>query len=123
MSEMSQSTPKRPEKRKKPLFVRSGGIQTKRLGGKWRKPKGLDSKMRQTILGKPKCPKVGYGSSRKARGLHPSGYLEVLVSTPADLESMDSSSQAARISSGVGLLKRERILSRADELKLKVVNR
>ena len=114
---------KKPSKRRKPSFIRSQGIHFGRLGKKWRKPRGIDSKMRAEIKGKPKKPKAGYGTDGRMRSVHPSGYREVMVFRAADLESIDPSTQAARISGKVGLQKRERILSRAKELRIKVLNR
>lgn len=120
---MNQSSPKKPKRKRKPRFVRKGGNHMKRLGEKWRKPRGIDSKMRASIFGKPKRPKVGYGNDRRVRSIHPSGYREILVSNPNDLEPLNSSTQAARISRNVGLLKREKILVRANELGIKILNR
>jgi large subunit ribosomal protein L32e len=111
------------KKRRKPKFIRSQGIHFGRLGRKWRKPRGIDSKMRYEIRGKPKRPKAGYGSNNLTRAVHPSGYREVLVHREGDLDSLDAKTQAARISSSVGLKKRERILSRAKELRIKIINR
>jgi len=114
---------KKPSKRRKPKFIRSQGIHFGRLGEKWRKPRGIDSKMRAEIKGKPKRPKAGYGTDGRIRSVHPSGYREVMVYREADLGSIDPGTQAARISGKVGLQKKERILSRAKELKIKVLNR
>lgn len=109
-------------RRRKPKFIRAGGARKKSLGEKWRKPRGTDSKMRVSIFGKPKRPKAGYGTHRAVRGIHPSGYVEVRVTNPDDLDQIDPSRQAARIASGVGLKKREEILQRAGELGIKVLN-
>jgi large subunit ribosomal protein L32e len=79
--------------------------------------------MRRAIQGKPLRPKAGYGGDARTRGIHPSGYAEVNVHNESDLEGLDSKTQAARIASKVGLLKRESILSKADELGIKVLNR
>ena len=119
---MTSSSPIKPKKRRKPKFIRSQGIHFGRLGKKWRKPRGIDSKMRYEIRGKPKSPKAGYGGKVLTRSVHPSGYREVLVYREKDLDSLDAGTQAARISGTVGLLKRERILSRAKELRIKVLN-
>jgi large subunit ribosomal protein L32e len=110
-------------RRRKPKFIRSGGNHLKRLGRKWRKPKGIDSKMRRAIQGKPLRPKAGYGGDGRTKGIHPSGYAEVMIHNESELEGLDPKTQAARIASKVGLLKRENILSKADELGIKVLNR
>lgn len=95
----------------------------RRLGVTWRRPRGIGSKMRLLIGGKPRRPKAGYAGDRRVRSIHPSGYREVLVSNTGELESLDPSIHAVRISGKVGLMKREKILARADELKIKVLNR
>ena len=110
-------------RRRKPKFIRSGGQRLKRLGRNWRRSKGIDSKMRRAIYGKTLRPKAGYGGDSRFRGIHPSGYSEVLVHNESELDGLDSRSQAIRIASKVGLLKRERILSKAAELGVKVLNR
>ncbi len=120
---MTRQGPRRPVKKKKPKFMRTKAVRLRRVGERWRRPRGVDSKMRLEVLGKPMSPKAGYGGDRRTRGMHPSGYLEVLVHNEGDVESLDPSTQAARISSKVGLLKREKILARADELRIRVLNR
>ncbi|MEM2205200.1 MAG: 50S ribosomal protein L32e [Candidatus Hadarchaeales archaeon] len=112
----------RMQKRKLPKFRRQEWFRYKRVGEKWRRPKGKDSKMRLEIKGKPAVVKIGYRNPRELRGLHPCGLREVLVSRPEDLEGIDPSTHAVRISSTVGKKKREQILSRARELGLKVLN-
>jgi len=110
------------EKRKKPKFRRQEWFRGKKLGEKWRKPRGLDSKMRLSRKGKPPVPSIGYKSPKKVRGLHPSGLAEVIVSRPNDLEKMNPVKQAARIASSVGRKKRGLIIKRAQELEIKVLN-
>ncbi|WP_088336245.1 50S ribosomal protein L32e [Methanopyrus sp. KOL6] len=109
-------------KRKKPKFRRQEWHRYKRLGEKWRRPKGRHSKMRRKLKNRPKMPNPGYGSPKKVRGLHPSGYEEVLVYNPKDLEKIDPKRQAARIASRVGKRKRQEILDKAEELGIVVLN-
>ncbi|WP_456454325.1 50S ribosomal protein L32e [Methanopyrus sp.] len=109
-------------KRKKPKFRRQEWHRYKRLGEKWRRPKGRHSKMRRKLKSRPKMPNPGYGSPKKVRGLHPSGYEEVLVYNPKDLEKIDPKRQAARIASRVGKRKRQEILDKAEELGIVVLN-
>lgn len=52
----------------------------------------------------------------------PSGYEEVLVYNPKDLEKIDPKRQAARIASRVGRRKRQEILEKAEELGIVVLN-
>jgi len=68
-------------------------------------------------------PSIGYGSPKENRGLHPSGYHDVLISNLMELESLDPETQAGRISSKVGKRKKEIMLQKADELGIKILNK
>ncbi len=109
-------------KRKKPKFVRQGGKNLKRLGKKWRKPRGSQSKLRKHKKAKGFIPHPGYGSPKSVKGLHPSGFEEVLVFNVKDLEKINSEKQACRIASSVGKKKRFEIMKKTEELKIKVLN-
>ncbi len=109
-------------KAKKGTFRRQEWFRYKRLGTKWRKPRGLHSKMRRSLKYRPKMPSIGYGSPREVRNLHPSGFKEVLVYNPNDLETINPSLEAARIGHGVGTRKRKIIEKKAAELKIRILN-
>lgn len=103
-------------------FLRSKSSRYKRLGKSWRKPRGRHHKMRRSFGGKPASPAIGYGGKAEQRCLHPSGYAEVLIHTPGELDSLDKDKQAVRIAAKVGKRKRDEILKKAKKLKLKVLN-
>lgn len=109
-------------KKRAPKFRRQEWFRFTKLGEKWRKPRGSDSKMRLGIRGKSALVSIGYRSPRSVRGIHPSGLFEILVHGPRDLEGLDAGKQAIRIASGVGGRKREKILARAKELGIRVLN-
>ncbi|NJE25459.1 50S ribosomal protein L32e [Thermococcus sp. MV5] len=111
-------------KRKKPKFLRQEWWRFPKFKNdpKWRRPKGTDSKMRVKLKGKARSPSIGWSSPKAVRGLHPSGYEEVLVHNVKELESIDPTRQAARIASTVGKKKRIMIIERAKELGIKVLN-
>ena len=67
--------------------------------------------------------RVGHGKVAAARGLHPSGFREVMVHNANDLEIIDPETEAARVGKTVGGRKREQIYNRADELGIRVLNR
>ncbi|GBC74467.1 MULTISPECIES: 50S ribosomal protein L32e [Candidatus Nitrosocaldus] len=113
---------RRAVKARKPEFVRQESWRYKRVKENWRKPKGIDSKMRLQVKGWPKIVKVGYRGPRVARYLHPSGYRDVLVHNVEELSRLDASRDAARIASTVGARKRAMIISKAKELGIKVLN-
>ncbi|HVB95288.1 MAG TPA: 50S ribosomal protein L32e [Nitrososphaerales archaeon] len=106
----------------RPRFVRPESWRYVRLHPEWRKPKGLDNKVRKSFKGYPKRVKIGYGGPAKARGYHPSGHLDVLVHNPAQLDELIPERDAVRIGRRVGAKKRAAILERATELGLRVLN-
>lgn len=107
---------------KKPHFKRQEWHRYKKLGDSWRKARGKTSKRRRYEARKPAMPSIGYRSPKETRGLHPSGYQDVLVSNIPDLENIDPEKQAGRISSTVGGRKREQLLIKAKELGIKILN-
>lgn len=109
-------------KRKKPDFMREGSKNFKRVGKKWRRPRGEQSKLRRHKKSKGFIPHPGYGSPRSVRGLHPSGFEEVLVFNIRDLEKINPEKQACRIASTVGKKKRIDIMKKTEEKKIKVLN-
>ena len=108
--------------RKRPAFKRQNWFRYKRLGQKWRRPRGMHSKMRTRRKYRPPVASISYRGPAAARGLHPSGFAEVVVHRPADLEAIDPQREAARIAATVGDRKREVIETRAAELKIRVLN-
>jgi len=109
-------------KHKKPKFKRQESWRYKRVKENWRKPQGIDSKMRKKVKGWPPSPEAGYRSPKKIRGLHPSGYVEAHVQTVEDLNGIDPAKQAIRIARTVGGKKRVEILALAEERGIHVLN-
>jgi large subunit ribosomal protein L32e len=107
---------------KKPKFVRAESWKYDRFSLSWRKPRGLDNKIRRKIKGWPPGPSMGYKGPKIARFLHPSGYREVIVYNVEDLSTIDPNTQAARIAHTVGKRKRALIIAKAKELNIKILN-
>jgi large subunit ribosomal protein L32e len=110
-------------KDKQPKFRRQEWFRYKKLGDSWRKPRGLHSKTRKNVKYRPSRPRIGFGTPEVVRGRHPSGFKEVMVHRPSDLEGLDPKTQAARIGHQVGTRKRIAIEDRADELGIRILNR
>ena len=112
------------QKKKTPSFRRQEWFRYKRLSRTgWKKPRGDDSSQRKNRKYRSALVRVGYGKIAAARGLHPSGFEEVLVNKSSDLEGLDPETQAVRIAKTVGNRKRSAIHDRADDLGLRVLNR
>lgn len=109
-------------KQKKPNFVRPESWRYVRIKENWRRPRGLDHKVRLMYDGWPPGVRVGYRSPRATRGLHPSGYREVLVFNVEGLKDVDPNTQAIRIAHTVGKRKRVKILAEAKKKRIIILN-
>lgn len=109
---------------RRPEFLRQEWHKRKRLQGvKWRRPRGGHSKMRQHYVYRRNVVSIGYGSPKGARYLHPSGFKEVMVHNVKDLAKINPETEAARVAHKVGMRKRLEIEAKAEELKIRVLNR
>ena len=97
---------------KKPKVTRQSSHAKKRLGTKWRKPRGIDSKQKKGIKAKGAKPTVGYGTPKTEKPL--------LVRNMADLE---KATGKITLSSKLGNKKREEIIKQAETKKLEITNR
>jgi large subunit ribosomal protein L32e len=109
-------------KKKKPKFRRFESWRLVRIKNNWRKPRGIDNKMRTKESGWPKSVKVGWGTPAAVRHLHPSGKEEVMVWNQKDIEKIDQETQVARIGGTVGRRKRVKMIEKATELEIKILN-
>ena len=107
---------------KRPHFRQFEEWRLVRIKDHWRRPKGIDNKMRQKRKGWPRTVNVGFRSPKAVRNLHPSGKEEVAVFNVGDLTIVDPETQVARIGGSVGLKKRKAILKEAVELDIRILN-
>jgi len=103
-------------------FKRDGAGKKEQLADTWRRPRGLHNKQRIQKKAKGPMPTPGYGSPVEVRGLHPSGYRDVLVHNPEELAGLDPTIDAIRIAASVGARKRGVIQEKALSEGLKVIN-
>jgi large subunit ribosomal protein L32e len=107
----------------RPAFKRQEWFRYQRLGEKWRKPKGIHSKMRRHLSYRPPVVSIGFRGPKAVRDFHPSGFQEVMVYNPGQVEKVDPKVQAIRIGGTVGGKKRMAITEKADELGIRILNR
>jgi len=90
----------------------------------WRKPKGIDNRVRRRYKGQIQMPSIGEGSDKKTKFLRPNGFRTFLVRNKTDLEVllMNNRKFAAEIAHNVSSRKRTEILERARQLDVKVTN-
>lgn len=108
---------------RRPVFKRQDWHRYSRLGISWRRPKGTHSSQRRSLKRRPPAVSIGFRGPATARGLHPSGFEEVLVHNENGLDDINPKAQAIRIGSTVGTKKRIVIEDRADELGIRILNR
>ena len=103
-------------------FKRDGYGKKRQLSDSWRKPRGQHNKQREQKKAKGAHPKPGFGSPVSVRGMHPSGFFEVMVTSAKDLEGLDAKTLAVRISGTVGDKKRAVLQEAALAKGFKVLN-
>jgi len=108
---------------RRPTFLRQEWFRDARLGLKWRKPQGGQSKLRRHYGYRINVVSIGYRGPKAVRGLHPSGFREVLIHTVRELDAIDPKLEAARIAATVGGRRRTEIQAAADEKGIRVLNR
>jgi len=111
------------KKRTRP-FRRFESDENIKVPNVWRKPKGIDCRVRRKFKGNLSMPKVGYRNNRKTRFLMPNGFRKFRVSNVHDLELllMHNRKYAAEIAHNVSSRNRKEIVTRAQQLNIKVTN-
>lgn len=110
-------------KKRTKKFARHQSDQFVRIrDSSWRKPKGIDGRVRRRFKGALPMPSVGYGSNKKTRNVHPNGFKSVVVSNVSELEMlmMHNRTYAATIAHSVSSRVRRNIVERAEQLAIRV---
>ncbi|KAL2011251.1 hypothetical protein VTN00DRAFT_3969 [Thermoascus crustaceus] len=111
-------------KKRTKRFNRHQSDRFKCVPSAWRKPKGIDNRVRRRFKGQAPMPSIGYGSNKKTKHMMPSGHKAFLVHNPKDVELllMHNRTYAAEIAHAVSSRKRVDILAKAKALGVKVTN-
>jgi large subunit ribosomal protein L32e len=108
--------------KKRPSFRRVESWRYRRVKDSWRKARGIDSKTRKKKKLGVKSPTIGYRGPKKVRGLHPSGYIEVRVTTIDDLENLNKNKHILKISGKLGARKRISLTDYCQKKGFKILN-
>ncbi|CAF0990087.1 unnamed protein product [Didymodactylos carnosus] len=111
-------------KKRTKKFVRHQSDRYIRLRPNWRKPRGIDNRVRRRFKGVYLMPSIGYGSDKRTRHMRPDGFRPFLVHNVKELEMllMQNRKFAAEIGHTVSGPNRKKIVERAQQLAIKVTN-
>merc|ERR1712234_37242 len=95
-----------------------------KLSRNWRKPKGIDNRVRRRFKGMYVMPNIGFGSAKNTRHMLPTGFRKVLVHNVKELEvlMMQNKKFCAEIAHGVSSRNRKVLVERAQQLAIRVTN-
>ncbi|MBI2145202.1 hypothetical protein HYU18_02660, partial [Candidatus Woesearchaeota archaeon] len=109
-------------KRRKPNFkIQNSNDPRKRFAGRWKRPKGLQSKMRERRKGNPRYIEPGYGSPAQVRGTTTEGLFPVVVRTVKDLSGIKAGFGAV-VAATVGMKRKLEIVKAAADRKIRLLN-
>jgi large subunit ribosomal protein L32e len=112
-------------KKRTKKFARHQSDQFMRImRSSWRKPKGIDGRVRRRFKGAVPMPSIGYGSNKKTRNVLPNGFKSVVVGNVSELEMlmMHNRTYAATVAHSVSSRVRRDIVARAEQLSIRVTN-
>ena len=112
------------QKKRTKAFVRFHSERFKRVDPSWRKPRGIDNRMRRRFKGTQHMPVIGYGSDKRTKFMLPNGFYKFRVTSPAELEVLLMHNQkfCAELAGGLSAKTRIALVRRAAELGVRVTN-
>ncbi|XP_010862027.1 60S ribosomal protein L32 [Esox lucius] len=105
-------------------FIRHQSDRYVKVKQNWRKPRGIDNRVRRRFKGQMLMPNIGYGSNNNTKHMLPSGFRKFLVHNIRELEvlMMSNKTHAAEIAHNVSSKNRKLIVERAAQLAIKITN-
>ncbi|KAI8468209.1 MAG: ribosomal protein L32e [Monoraphidium minutum] len=90
----------------------------------WRRPKGIDGRVRRKFKGAIRMPNAGYGTNKKDLHVLKSGFRKVVINNVAELEllMMHNRRFAGEVAHNVSTRKRKEIVERAAQLNIALTN-
>jgi len=95
-----------------------------KLKASWRRPRGIDNRVRRRFRGNKPMAKIGYRSDKTTRDLLPSGFKKFLIRNPRELEIllMNNRTYAGEVASNISARTKASIVKRAQELNVRLTN-
>src|SRR3989338_6423449 len=109
-------------KERKPDFIRQDNPKRMKVNDKWRKPKGIHSKIRHKFKGRRKMPSPGYKSPAEVKGLHSSGLEIVNVHSIGEPKKINRDKEGIIVAKATGMKKRLEVFKKAKELNINILN-
>merc|ERR1739845_230719 len=99
-------------KKRNKKFIRHQSDRYVKVKQNWRKPKGIDNRVRRRFKGQFLMPNVGYGSAKTSKHVCPDGFKKFLVHNVKELEVllMQNRTFSAEIAHTVSSRKRKDIV-------------
>ena len=112
-------------KKKTNRFARFQSDRFHRVQESWRKPRGIDNRVRRRFRGSKLMPKIGYGSDKTTRFQLQNGLYPFVVKSTKDIDMllMHNEKFAAIIAHNLNARSRKAIVERAAQLGVKVINK
>ena len=106
---------------RRPKFIQQDHQKRAELAKKWRRPKGMHSKVRHGIWGRPACVNIGFRGPKAVRGMDASGLMPVLVNNVEQLANIDPKIQGAIIGH-IGARKKVQVLQACQQKGITALN-
>merc|ERR1712113_1336884 len=96
-------------KKRTKRFIRHQSDRYVKVKAAWRKPRGIDNRVRRRFKGQYLMPNIGYGSNAKTRHVCPDGFKRFLGHNVRELEVllMQNRTYSAEIAHGVSSKRRK----------------
>lgn len=117
-------TKQRPTHKRTKKFHRFQSDQFKRVKPSWRKPRGIDNPLRRHFAGRGGMPTIGLGADRRTKFMRKNRFVDFVVHNERELEAllMQNQKYQAVIASTVSAVNRAKLIERARQLDINVVN-
>eukprot|EP00897_Mesotaenium_endlicherianum_P000077 jgi/Mesen1/1006/ME000120S00153 len=105
-------------------FIRAQSDRKMCVPQSWRRPKGIDSRVRRKFKGTTRMANIGYGSNKLTRHVLPNGFKKFIINNVMELDMlmMHNRKYCGEIAHNVSTLKRKAIVERAQQLNINLTN-